>query len=1599
MTNDSFRDEARARRADQRMAAERWAIIQDHLHEAIVRSPSDRVAYLDGACPDLAMRLEVDALVAAHERPGKLDALSREIMAPLTGRLRAATLSLPPTLSRYETLERLGGGGMGVVYRARDLRLDRIVALKFLPPHLSTDADAKARFLTEAQTAAALEHPNICTIHEVGETDDGQLYIAMPYYEGETLAHVIARGPLAPARAVQVALDLARALAKAHERGIVHRDLKPANVMLTTDGVVKLLDFGIAKLSDRRVTEPGVRLGTVAYMSPEQAFGQVVDHRTDIWSLGVVLYEMLTGTPPFAGDAAQATLYAILTAEPRSVASLRPDVPPPLDAAVQRALSKRPDGRYASMRDFARALASLAAGQADAAGTALVLPALSHTGERRQATILVTGIAGYGTLLERLSPDEAERVLRRIHDTAMDAVREHGGVINEFTGDEIVSLFGIPASHEDDFVRAVRAALDLHERVRELAAELEPRLGALLGVRSGVHTGALVAQRLREGARRYLVAGAPVQIATRLAALAEADAILVSPECQRLIAPFVETKAGAPVLVQADAPSMVPYRVVADSGLTTRLDAARRVGLTPYIGRATELGTLTQRLDLARGGEGQVAMVIGEAGAGKSRLLYELKTRVDRDAARVIEGRCVSYGATTPYLPFIQALRGVLRLGGQDQESVPVEELIERIHAIDPALHDFVPLYLHLLSIQSDAFPVPRHLQGEPLQAAMLEALVTIFTSHARRTPTLMLLEDWHWVDDASREVLRQLAEVVPAHPLFVVVSCRPEPGIGWDGGGAAADHQVSVHLGPLTPDATLAIMRSVLQAAHVPASLARRVHERTGGNPFFLEEICQAFLEEEIVTVANGDAVVTGAPDALHLPETVQAVIRTRVDRLDDGAREVLRVASVIGRDVERGVLAALVPDTIDLARAIERLKALGLIHQASFAPEPMYRFKHVLTQEVAYESLLDHQRRSLHGAVGRAIEERHPDRVDEHLELLAHHFSRAEEWEVAVRYARLAAHRASELSEFSDALSALERAQRWLAHLPDDAGRHATLADILLRQERLCETLGMRGRQQRIIDELIALLAPHGSSTMLAEAYQRQGDVYTLLKRFDAADRALATALRISREQGDTAGERNALRSIGLLRWHEGNNAAALEITENALAIDRERNDERAVAGDLPNLGIILKNMGEYERARQYLEEALALPVAIEDPVKCAYVLQNLANVHRALGNTDLALSYLHRGEEQTRHLKLPIQRSFHLTAIAHIYLEQGRIEESLEVYGEAVEMSRKARHADGLAQSLRMLGEALFGIGKHAEALPCVREAATLFAQLEDHRAEAEMWSRTAMIHEYIARADGATGGAPASDAVAWASACAAWETTLALRQRLGDVRGEVDALEGIARSIRARDGGEAAAPHYESALARAMVLDDRAREMALRNTIGILAWERGAYADALQHYDAALRLCRDLGDQVHEGLMLNSVGVTLSRLRRYEEARTALEEGALHNAMSGERLLEAHSLAALGEVSLAIGRLGEAMERTEAALAIRRELRDRRGEGWMLDQLARVRRAQGVDDEAAACRAAALEIARELGDDALMAATSTTMHRDHNPGGSDHAALHH
>jgi serine/threonine protein kinase/tetratricopeptide (TPR) repeat protein len=1564
--------------------ASSWERLAPILSAALELPAGERRAHIERACgADDALRRELLELVAASEGGSPLDRPVAAMLDPLFADDTPTMTAVADAqfVLHYELLQRIPGGGMGVIYRARDTRLQRLVALKCLPPALGADARAKSRFLLEARAAAALDHKNVCTIHEIGETRDGQLFIAMPFYAGETVADRLLRGRLGLVEAVEIARQIAQGLAHAHERGIIHRDIKPANVMLTSEGVAKILDFGIAKLQGHGFTRTGAVVGTLPYMSPERLRREEVDARTDIWSLGVVLYEMLAGRRPFDEPEDHALRDAIAFAEPVSLNAIRPDIPDSLSRLVADALAKHPDDRLPSAQAFATALDGLhdqltqaSEYRADQSGdrsrdgdgsgyragdTAQVLP----EGERRQTTIVVANLSGYAELIERCSPQDVDEVTRRLKRDAWAIAERHGGTINEFSEERIVLLFGVPISQEDHCVRATRAALDLRGMVRQWR---DARPAARhLALHTAIDSGESAVQRLDTSLVRYRVAGRPVRRAAQLCAHAQTDEIMLSPEAEKAVGQQFVLLRAAPLSLADGGEQLVPFVVVADTQ-QDRLDQMRaRADLTAFTGRNTELTVVTEAFAEAKAGRGRLITINGEAGLGKSRLLLEFRRTIDAASITTLIGRCSSYGQATPYMPFVQALQQLLRLDPSQRAQWTDADVVARITQTGADLEHSLPYYLRLLSVATDTYHAPAPVTSDQARVVIQEALVGLFVAAAKRRPLVLLLEDWHWVDAGSHETLKRLVDLLPEHGLFVVMTTRSTPGTDLQHGEA---HR-ALTLRPLAAGPSSAMLRAVLAAGDVPDELSARVHERTGGNPFFLEEIAHSLIETGTVRIDAGRASVVGSLDALHMPATVQAVIRARLDRLDLDVRQVLRAASVVGRDFTREILVRVLAAPEQVGQALETLTAAGIIRQTAVLPEPGYTFRHALSHEAAYAGLLEHQRADLHARVGSAIEELYAGHLGDRLDRLAQHFSLAEHWPKAVDYGLQAATRTEGLHQFVDALRLLERAREW-ATLLNPPNRDERVVEILFRQERVCDALGVRERQRLILEELVTLLESVDDPSHLSEALCRKGELHTLLHEFERAEEALERSLQLRRAIGDTLGERASLRGFGFLRWSQLRYVDALAYNEAALRIDRQHGRLTAIVGDLHNLGSVYAALGDVDKARASYEEALELSAPAKGGEDLALldlwgsrvsVLFTYGCLLARCGELDRALHYLGRDGEWKGASAHPVRAGHFNTAAAHVHLKMGMVAECLEDYRQAIEITRRNHVFPQLGQALQLYAETLMTLGRDRDAREALEEAVQVFATLADRSAEALASSLLARVQERLANV---------------ADAQAAWERTHVLRKAAGDPQGELEALEGLGRVARRHLPSSVALRFFEEAIARATTIGDPQRAARLHNSAGIIEWTRGRHEQALTHFEQALSLFEKLADTAGAGQMMNSIAVCLQAMGRHTAARERLEQALTHHQRTGQVQLEAHALAALGDVCWESGETNDASSWYERSLHTRQTIGDRRGEAWMLQRLARARAVVGARDDAEDLLTQAIQLSTRCSDEELM-----------------------
>jgi predicted ATPase/class 3 adenylate cyclase len=766
-------------------------------------------------------------------------------------------------------------------------------------------------------------------------------------------------------------------------------------------------------------------------------------------------------------------------------------------------------------------------------------------GERKQVTVLFADLKGSMELLAGRDPEDARKILDPVLELMMEAVHRYEGTVNQVMGDGIMALFGAPVAHEDHAVRACYAALRMQERMKGHAVNVAPAVRIRVGLNSGEVVVRAVGSDLRMD---YSAVGQTTHLAARMEQLAEPGAIVIAPETLALAESYVETKPLGPVPVKGLAEPVEIYELTGAGAARTRLQAGSRRGLTRFVGRNVELEQLHRTLQLAADGRGQVAAIVGEAGVGKSRLVYELVHSHRLRSWLVLQAPAVSYGKATSYLPVIDLLKGYFQIQDQDDPGQIREKVTTTLLNLDEALRPLLPPLLALLDLPVDdaawqALDPPQRRQRT------LEAVKRLLVRESQVRPVLAVFEDLHWIDSETQALLDDLVEGLPASRLLLLVNYRPEYRHGWGG----KTFYTQVRLDALSARTAEELLDDLLGNDDSVRLLTRLLIERTDGNPFFLEESVLALVDTRVLAGDRGRYRLIQPLEAVRVAPTVQAMLAARIDRLAPDDKRLLQVASAIGKDVPFSLLQAVagLPDGA-LRRGLEHLQTTELLYETTLYPDLEYSFKHALTHETTYAGLLRDRRRELHAQIVAAIEALHQDRLGEHVERLADHASRGELGEKAVHYLRQAGLKAAGRSAVSDARAWLEQALGALEALPGSPAALEQGFEIRLELRPLLAHLG---------EPRLALEHLREAET-LAERLnddRRRGRICTFLMsthsqlgELDEALEAGTRALAIARQLGDTPLAILNRTHLAQLQFYRGEYARVIELaTENLAAL----------------------------------------------------------------------------------------------------------------------------------------------------------------------------------------------------------------------------------------------------------------------------------------------------------------------------------------------------------------------------------------------------------------------------------------------------------------
>ena len=771
-------------------------------------------------------------------------------------------------------------------------------------------------------------------------------------------------------------------------------------------------------------------------------------------------------------------------------------------------------------------------------------------GERKHVTVMFADVKGSMELLAERDPEEARHVLDPVLERMMDAVHHYEGTVNQVMGDGIMALFGAPLAHEDHAVRACYAALRMRDAIARYTETLRRVRGVEVQIRVGLNSGEVVVRSIGSDLRMdYTAVGQTTHLAARMEQLATPGTIRLTAETLALVEGYVDVTALGPVPVKGLAAPVEIYELTGVAAARTRLQVARSRGLTRFVGREAELSEIRRAAEESRGGRGQIVAVVGEPGVGKSRLYYEFVHSHHVRGSLVLESGSVSYGKATPWLPLTDLLRAYFRIETGDDVREIRSKVTGTTLLLDEALQDTVPPILWLFDALPDdsAFLA---LDPADRRRRTLAAVKALLLRESRVQPLVVVIEDLHWIDAETQAFLDVFVESLPTAPVLLAVNYRPEYTHGW----GSKTYYRQLRIDPLARGSAEDLLGALLGADPSVGTLTPALIARTEGNPLFLEESVRTLVETNALAGGHGAYRFVGSVDAVTMPATVQAILAARIDRLAAEDKRLLQAASVIGKDVPFALLREIAEADEDAVhRGLVRLQAAEFLYEARLFPELEYTFKHALTHEVAYGSLLGDRRRALHAAVVAAIERLHTHRLDQYVEELAYHAVRGRVGIKAVTYVRDAGNKAVAQSANRQAIAHFEQALTLVADLPAAPRARDIAADL----------------QLALATALAATQGP--ASARVEPAYRKAHE--------------LAVSL------GDASRSFTAVWGLWFVNYGRGRHATALELGNELLAVAERDGDSGRRLEAHHSIWATRCAMGDGEGAMPHFERGLAL------------------------------------------------------------------------------------------------------------------------------------------------------------------------------------------------------------------------------------------------------------------------------------------------------------------------------------------------------------------------------------------------------------------------
>jgi class 3 adenylate cyclase len=924
-------------------------------------------------------------------------------------------------------------------------------------------------------------------------------------------------------------------------------------------------------------------------------------------------------------------------------------------------------------------------------------------GERKQVTVIFCDMEGFTALSERLGPEEAYSVMDQVYELLIHKVHEYEGTVNEMTGDGIVALFGAPIALEDAPQRAIRSSLAIHREMAKFSDRIRQERKGIppVKMRIGIHTGPVVVGTLGNDLRvEFKAVGDTVNLASRMEELAEPGTTYVTEETFRLTEGLFRFEALGEKGVKGRKEPINVYRAIAPSTRRTRFDVSAERGLTPFVGRERELELLLDGLERSRGGRGQAFSVVAEAGVGKSRLLYELRKAVASEDVTFLEGRCLSYSRGVAYHPVIDILKANFDIHEGDGDFEIREKVKKGLKMLGADEASTLPYLLELLAVKDtgiDKIPMSAELRKDRIT----EALKRIVLKGSEIRPLIMAFEDLHWIDKSSEDQLKHLLESIPGARVLLIFTYRPEFVHTW---GAKSFHS-QVNLNRLSNRESLVMVSHLLGTEELDRDLEEFILEKTEGVPFFIEELIKSLKDLKIIETEDNRYRITKDIKEVIIPATVQDVIMARVDSLPEGIKSLLQTVSTVGREFSYDLIKRVTGlGEQELLPQLSVLKDSELLYERGIYPRSTYIFKHALTQEVAYNSLLLRRRKEIHEEIGRAIEALYPDRLEEQYELLAYHYVRSANTDRAVEYLDLANQKAIRVNAMQEAKAYFDEAMELLDTLPETEKNQQRRISLLVNQGMVVQLLFELPEYYALLTRYEPMARRLGNPELLGALYARMGHCEYSFGHFDQAIQRLAKWVKLCEAAGNAEEAGYAYLFLKWSHFLRGDFDRVLALKEDLLRTMEKRFNLRWYARGLCAASRAYICLGRWDEAVEAGQKALSVAEEFSDNSHISFAAYTLSMANTLRGDLERAVEY---GELAVQKAPTHADKAWTQTGLGWAWCRVGAPNRGIELLTAVLPIFRAGRFIPGEIINKCILGEGYWLAGQDDKARQTLEE----------------------------------------------------------------------------------------------------------------------------------------------------------------------------------------------------------------------------------------------------------------------------------------------------